>query len=296
MSDGRPYPSPAELLRTYGLSAKKGFGQNFLTDKNVTQKIARAVFEDEGASRRVTRGSVLEIGPGLGALTAALLEHAAHVVAVERDPDMVRVLEQEFAPRLSDGAFTLHQGDALETDWVALLEALPTPHAVVGNLPYLVTGRFLERAVELAHGVPRLVFMVQKEVGERLLSPPGTKEYGALTVFVAASFEVSRVMNVKSGAFLPKPAVDSMVVRLDRRAERVLETPTFRSLVRLAFGQRRKTLRNAWCALPDTPARVAAAADAAGVDLGRRGETLSLAEFTRVESALLALRAEVEAP
>ena len=280
-------PSAAELLRRYGLQAKKGFGQNFLTDRNVTAKIAAAIHDE---ATPIPSGTVLEIGPGLGALTSALLGVCERVIAIERDPDMVRVLETEFEYACAAHALALHHADALTLDWGELLAATPPPHAVVGNLPYLVTGRFLERAVELAERVPRIVFMVQKEVGERLLAPPGTKEYGALTVFVSASFQVSRVMHVKSGAFLPKPNVDSTVVRLERRGERVIETPTFRALVRTAFGQRRKTLRNAWSSSHFGAELIARASDAAAIDLTRRGETLSLEDFRRVEVELDRLR------
>ena len=142
--------------------------------------------------------------------------------------------------------------------------------------------------------------MVQKEVADRLLSAPGTKEYGALTVFVRAAFKPSRLCNVKSGSFFPKPNVDSAVVVLERSQDPVPETPMFRALVKMAFAQRRKTLRNAWQGGPFSDAALEFASAAAGIDRTRRGETLSLDEFRRMELELrrwdATARAAHEAP
>jgi 16S rRNA (adenine1518-N6/adenine1519-N6)-dimethyltransferase len=293
-----PRPSAHALLREHGLQAKKGFGQNFLTDGHTAARIAEAATPAAKNGQRC--GTVLEIGPGLGALTVPLLERAERVIAIDRDPQMVNVLRQELSEELTSGALTLHCEDAIAADWAALLSTGPAPHAVVGNLPYLVTGRFLERAVELSAALPIVVFMVQKEVADRLLSAPGTKEYGALTVFVRAAFKPSRLCNVKSGSFFPKPNVDSAVVVLERSQDPTPETPMFRALVKMAFAQRRKTLRNAWQGGPFSDAALEFASNAAGIDRTRRGETLSLEEFRRMELELrqwdAAARAAHEAP
>ena len=271
-------PSAIALLREHGLSPKKAFGQNFLMDASACRRIAEAACP--------ARGTVLEIGPGLGALTAPLLERADTVLVIERDRDLVPVLARVFAREIEAGRLTVVEGDAMGADWASLLARGPRPRALAGNLPYLLTGAFLERAVELAPAIDRAVFMVQLEVAERLLSRPGTKEYGALTVFVRAAFEVERALVVKRGSFHPRPEVDSAVVALTPRVPRIEETPAFRQLVKAAFGQRRKTLRNAWRATSLDFERVEASAAAAGIDLGRRGETLAPEDFERVAAGL----------
>jgi 16S rRNA (adenine1518-N6/adenine1519-N6)-dimethyltransferase len=176
------------------------------------------------------------------------------------------------------------EGDATAMDWGALLAEGPRPHALAGNLPYLVTGRLLERATSLADAIDVAVFMVQAEVADRLVARPGTKAYGALTVFVAAAFDVERLLTLRGGAFYPPPEVASSVVVLrPTRPRRAAETPAFRALVKAAFGSRRKTLRNAWrgvCGWSDE--ETAERAEGAGVSLDARGETLDAEAFARV--------------
>lgn len=269
-------------LKSRGLHAQKRFGQNFLTDANVCRRIAEAAMPGEVTPR----GTVLEIGPGLGALTTPLLGRAGHVVAVDLDPEMIACLADDFAPEIAAGALTLVHGDGVAIDWLALLAAHPAPHVVTGNLPYLVTGRFLEHAVRVASQVERVVFMVQLEVAERLIAAPGTKEYGALTVFVRASYEVLRLLVVKAGAFHPRPDVDSAVVVLTPRAMVLPETDTFRALVRAGFAMRRKTLRNTWRALGELWPTIEAVAAELKLDLGLRAETLSPEQFDQIASAV----------
>jgi 16S rRNA (adenine1518-N6/adenine1519-N6)-dimethyltransferase len=266
------------LLREHGLSPKKALGQNFLLDPNLCRKIAEAACP--------SGGTVLEIGPGLGALTAPLLDRADRVVVVERDRELAPLLGRTLADDVGSGKLRIVEGDALDTDWLALLAEGPPPRAVAGNLPYLVTGRLLERSIALAGEIARAVFMVQLEVAERLLADPGSKEYGALTVFVRAAFDVARLVIVRRGAFHPRPDVDSAVVVLTPRARKIDETDAFRSLVKAAFNMRRKTLRNAWKATSFPFERVERAAAEAGIDLARRGETLAPEDFERVAKGL----------
>ncbi len=270
-----PGTGPLAALRARGLRAKKALGQNFLTDPGICARIADAA--------NVGGGTVLEIGPGAGAITIPLLERAERVIAIERDRDLVALLGEELAPAIASGKLRVIEGDATDVEWLELLRDGPRPHAIAGNLPYLLTGRFLELATRVADEVDGIVFMVQLEVADRLLAAPGSSAYGALTVFVRAAFAVSRVMTVRAGAFHPRPEVDSCVVRLTPlRPRRAVEDEAFRAAVRGAFGTRRKTLRNAWrgmLGLGDED--VAEAAEAAGIDLGVRGETLDVEAFAR---------------
>jgi 16S rRNA (adenine1518-N6/adenine1519-N6)-dimethyltransferase len=280
---------PLSALRARGLRAKKALGQNFLTDPSICARIADAA----GAAG----GTVVEIGPGAGAITVPLLERAARVVAIERDRDLVALLSEELAPQIASGELTIIEGDATAIDWLEPLRGGPRPHAIAGNLPYLLTGRFLELATRVADEVDAIVFMVQLEVADRLLAAPGTSAYGALTVFVRAAFDVTRVMVVRAGAFHPRPEVDSCVVRLTpRRPRRAVEDEAFRAVVRAAFGTRRKTLRNAWrgvLGLSDED--VASAATAAGIEFGARGETLDVDAFARFAREV-AIRSAARSP
>jgi 16S rRNA (adenine1518-N6/adenine1519-N6)-dimethyltransferase len=283
--------SIAELLRARGLAPKKRFGQNFLTDPNTAAAIANAavgltghaassVSEEERAR---AGGTVLEIGAGLGALTRPLCERAGHVIAIERDRDLVPILREEHAPLIASGRLDVLEADAMQVDWTEALSPWPRPHAIAGNLPYLLTGRLLEQATHAADRIDRAVFMVQLEVAERLAAKPATSSYGALSVFVQAAFEVRRVLIARAGAFYPRPDVDSAVVLLvPHKPRRAVETRAFAEAVRASFGARRKTLRNAWKGLYGwSREELEERAKAAGISLDARGETLSVEDFAR---------------
>jgi 16S rRNA (adenine1518-N6/adenine1519-N6)-dimethyltransferase len=264
------------VLREANLQAKKSFGQNFLVSGAVVENIARACVTDA----EVGKAEVVELGAGLGVLTAALAQRARRVTAVERDRDLVPILEHEM------GTADVR---VLEAD-AQTVEVTFDPNAgtrvLCGNLPYQITGRLLERAVNLADTLDRVVFMVQREVADRLAAEPGTKAYGALTVFVRAAFRVEKLFDVSPGSFHPPPAVTSAVIRLEpHRPRRAEETDLFRELVKAAFQARRKTLRNAWARVAE-PNAVAAAAKRAGVSLDARGETLDVDAYARMEKAL----------
>lgn len=252
---------------------KKRFGQNFLTEPRTARAIAEAATTPEG-------GTVIEIGPGTGALTAPLLDRAK-VVAIERDPDLIPLLQEKFAEQIASGRLTLIEGDATAVDWPPLFGDGPRPHTLAGNVPYLITGRLVEIATSHAEHLEAVVFMVQKEVADRLVAEAGSKEYGALTVFTQAAFKIDRILTVRAGSFFPKPEVDSAVVRMvPERPRRALETEAFRAAVKAAFGMRRKTLRNAWRGLLGwSDEEIVARAEAAGISLGARGETLTVEQF-----------------
>jgi 16S rRNA (adenine1518-N6/adenine1519-N6)-dimethyltransferase len=272
--------SPKALCERYGLRPKHHFGQNFLADQNLARRIAEL--------GQVSGGTVIELGAGLGALTRPLLEKAARVIAVERDRDLVPVLKAEFAAEVAASRLSIEEADAKSIDMAGLFDDLPRPHVLAGNLPYQITGPLLERAILAAGTLDRVVFLVQLEVAERLAAASGNKSYGALSVFTQAAFDVTRPFIVRRGAFYPQPRVDSAVVTLaPRRDSAVRETDVFRELVRRAFEQRRKQLRNAWQgALGLAAPELLALAERAGIDLSRRGESLSVGEFARMAKEL----------
>jgi 16S rRNA (adenine1518-N6/adenine1519-N6)-dimethyltransferase len=272
------------ILKRVGLSPKRSFGQNFLVSPHVVEAIARACVPDS----EVGKARVLELGAGLGVLTRELGPRAAKVVAVERDRDLLPVLRDELREELESGTLMLVEGDAQTVSVRELLgEALPdSPRVLAGNLPYQITGRLLERAVESADDLDRVVFMVQLEVAERLVATAGTKAYGALTVFVRAAYRVRKLFDVSPGSFHPAPDVTSAVIELVPHRPRLAEeTELFRALVKGAFGARRKTLRNAWSRVASA-ASIADAAAAAGVSLDARGETLEVEAFRAVADEL----------
>jgi 16S rRNA (adenine1518-N6/adenine1519-N6)-dimethyltransferase len=274
------------LLDEHGLRPKYAFGQNFLSDQNTARKIAELATSPAG-------GLVVEIGAGLGALTRPLLERAAKVVAIERDRDLVPILRTEFESAIQEGRLNLVEADAKQVDYPALLGEGGAPLPVLaGNLPYQITGPLLELTVGLAPLLGRAVYMVQLEVADRLAALPGGEAYGALTVFTKAAFTVERALVVRRGAFYPQPNVDSAVVVLTPRRPAVTEeTPIFRAVVKGAFSQRRKMLRNAWRNLSGLGAEeVARAAERAGIDLDLRGETLDVADFARMAREVAQLR------
>jgi 16S rRNA (adenine1518-N6/adenine1519-N6)-dimethyltransferase len=277
---------PRAALAARGLHPKHSFGQNFLADANVARKIAELATTPEG-------GTVVEIGAGTGALTEHLAARAARVVTIERDRDLVPVLRDAFAER-PEGTFEVLEADAKGVDYAPLLASGPPPHVLAGNLPYQITGPLLTLTVELAEHLDRAVYMLQLEVGERLVARPGTSSYGGLTVFVQAAFSVEKAFVVRRGAFFPQPNVDSVVVVLTPLRPRVsAETPAFRALVKGAFAQRRKTLRNAWKGvLSLSPEGLARAATEAGIDLERRGETLGVEDYARMAQIVERLAAE----
>jgi 16S rRNA (adenine1518-N6/adenine1519-N6)-dimethyltransferase len=278
------------ILRRVGLTPKRSFGQNFLVAPHIVDAIARACVPDD----EIGRARVLELGAGLGVLTHALAMRARNVVAVERDRDLVPVLKTELETAgEADPRVTVIEADAQTVDPVALLGGHDpdAPRVLAGNLPYQITGRLLERAIFHAAVLDRVVFMVQREVADRLTASPGSKIYGALTVFTQAAFRVQKLFDVTPGSFHPAPDVTSAVVLLvPRRPPLAEETPVFRALVKGAFGARRKTLRNAWGQIGkvgrfDRDA-IASAASAANVSLDARGETLDVETFARIASIL----------
>lgn len=279
-----------ELLRRHGITADRALGQNFLVSESVLGQLVAALNPSPG-------DVVLEIGPGLGTLTQALAPRCAAVVGVELDRRLLPVLA-ETVGALSN--VRLVHGDALRVDLGGLVrEELDRVGPggdclVAANLPYYITSPLLLRF--MGGGVPwrRMVVMVQREVAGRLVAAPGGKDYGALTLAVRYHAEARVVSRIPQSVFFPRPEVESAIVVLERRAEPPVDVPLdpLVSVVRAAFGQRRKTLLNALAGAAGIPfgkGELSRALLAAGIDPGRRGETLSLEEFACVARSLLAL-------
>lgn len=258
------------LLSDYGLRPRKSLGQNFLVDGNIVDKIVEALAAGPA-------DAVIEIGPGLGAVTEALLQAGAEVVAIEKDRGLAGVLRDTFA---DCDNFTLLEADALAVDFASLFD-VGRPVKVAGNLPYYITTPLLMKVLESEFSLARAVVMVQKEVGDRLRAAPGSKSYGALTVGVEYRARVSTVQRVSPTVFYPPPSISSEIICLDPLADRpdVGREDLFFAVVKAAFGKRRKTLKNALKDLDVPIDKVTQALEKSAISSGRRGETLSLAEF-----------------
>jgi 16S rRNA (adenine1518-N6/adenine1519-N6)-dimethyltransferase len=223
---------------------RRRFSQNFLVDPNYAGRIVQAIDPQPG-------DTVVEIGPGQGALTERLIERAGRVVAIEIDRDLAR----ELRARFSADRLMLHEGDALEFDFSALGDDL----RVVGNLPYNISSPLLFHLLDFAPGLRDVTVMLQREVVDRMTAKPATPDYGRLTVMLQSQFKISRLFNVPPGAFRPAPKVESAVVHLAplrATAPPIADRELFARVVKAAFGQRRKTLRNAVSALADAPVSI----------------------------------------
>jgi 16S rRNA (adenine1518-N6/adenine1519-N6)-dimethyltransferase len=262
------------LLKKYGLQAKKSWGQNFLVDERAYQRIVAAAGDDAW---------IVEIGAGLGTLTARLAERAPHVVAVERDRDMVAVLRGELG---DNSRVEIAEANALTYDYAAVAARAGADIAVVGNLPYQIASQILFRLLDARVHVRRIVAMLQLEMVQRIVAKPSTPEYGALSVMLQMYGDVDVVCKVSRGCFLPAPRVDSAVLRLRLRDDKSTTAPStnldrFSRVVHAAFGQRRKTLRNALSTIAPRE-KLDEWLTRADIDGQRRGETLSVAEFARL--------------
>jgi len=264
---------PAELLRKHGLRPKKEWGQNFLGDERILSELA--------ALARLQPGDwVVELGAGLGHFTRALQATGARVVAVERDRELAPVLRAE----LPEGV-EVAEADAKSFDLKAIAQRAGRPVVVCGNLPYHLSSPILFHLLDQRASVKRAVLLLQREVAERIAAPPGGRDYGLLSVLVQHVAEPQIGLEVPRHAFLPPPDVESSALVLDfletPRAE-VRDEQRFRTLVKSAFGMRRKTL---WNALKNLPG-AREALKKSGIDPQRRAETLSVAEFASIEREL----------
>lgn len=248
---------------------RKRFGQHFLHDPSVLERIVRAVDPQPGER-------IVEIGPGGGALTQLLLESGCEELdAVEIDRDLANLLPIRFA---SYKGFTLHQGDALEFDFGALARSRGGTLRVVGNLPYNISTPLLFHLLQSSASIQDMHVMLQREVAERLAAAPGSGNYGRLTIMIAPWVDVELLFEIGPGAFRPPPKVWSAVVRLTVRPEPLFKvSPRFAGVVAAAFSHRRKTLRNALKGVVSLEQ-----IQACGVDPGARPETLAPGAFNNL--------------
>lgn len=278
----QPLARPSSFVKHH---PKKSLGQNFLVDEGVVERIVRAVAPRAGET-------IVEIGPGRGALTSRLMEKAARLIAVEFDRDLVPLLRERFGQREN---FQLIEGDALVQDLCALIK--PASRArVVANLPYYISTAILQRLIEQRRCLSEMVLMLQSEVVERITAPPGTSERGFLSVLVEAYCEAERLFDVAPVAFRPVPKVGSAVVRLSVRPSIAAQVSDELLLWRLAsagFAQRRKTIFNNLRAahgelqsLIERSGGIESVLAQAQIEPLRRAETLSLEEWARLTRAL----------
>ncbi|MBQ9928244.1 MAG: 16S rRNA (adenine(1518)-N(6)/adenine(1519)-N(6))-dimethyltransferase RsmA [Lachnospiraceae bacterium] len=274
-----------EVLKKYNFNFQKRFGQNFLIDSNILEKIVSAA--------QVTKEDcVLEIGPGIGTMTQYLAESAREVIAVEIDKSLIPILADTLSPY--DNVTVINE-DILKVDIRKLVEEKNQgkPIKVVANLPYYITTPIIMGLFESHVPLKSITIMIQKEVADRMQVGPGTKDYGALSLAVQYYAKPEVVAYVSPDCFIPKPNVGSAVIRLDRYEEppvQVEDEEFMFKIIRAAFNQRRKTLANGLGNAPDLPITRAQAAEALeelGFSASIRGEALTLEEFALLSNHLL---------
>jgi 16S rRNA (adenine1518-N6/adenine1519-N6)-dimethyltransferase len=269
--------STRSIVEKYGFRFTKSLGQNFLTDLRVVDDII--------AGAEITKDdSVIEIGPGVGTLTRQLLEHAGKVTAIELDEELIPILTEEL--KAYDN-FTLIHGDAVKLDLKAIADGVRVKF--VANLPYYVTTPIIAGILSSGMDFDSLTIMVQKEVAERMAAIPGTKDYGSLTILVRYYCDIKVVRNVPPSAFIPRPKIDSTVIRLNKldkpRAE-VEDEKLFFNIVRHSFNMRRKTLVNGLKSMGLSRETIDEAMAECGIDSKVRGETLSVEKFAELSNAI----------
>ena len=269
------------FLKEHDISAKKRYGQNFLIDKRVLERII------EG-SEITKEDTVLEIGPGIGTLTQALCEAAGRVIAVEIDKDMLPLLGENLADYDN---YEIVNEDILKVDLASLLGD-GTRVKVAANLPYYITTPIIMQLLENKLPIASITVMVQKEVADRMQAKPGGKDYGALTLAVQYYSEAEIIANVPPNCFIPRPGVDSAVIRLscyDKPPVQAEDEKKLFEIIKAAFAQRRKTLANALRNYPGlglSREEIEAALTEMGLGIDIRGERLSLKEFAKLTDLL----------
>jgi 16S rRNA (adenine1518-N6/adenine1519-N6)-dimethyltransferase len=283
--------SPKTVLRRLGLRPEKARGQNFLIHSHQARRIVAAL-------KLGHDDLVVEVGPGLGALTLFLAQEAGRVVALEVDQALAAYLQQELFA--ADSRVDIVCQDVLRFSFAQLAQEAGKLLVMAGNLPYQITSPLLFKLIEEKASVARAVLMMQQEVGARLTANPGTKDYGILSVLLQYHFAMTRLFSLTPANFYPSPQVTSVVMRLEPREPdpKAQDEGFFTQLVKAAFATRRKTLRNTLAvrsALLGLPAAdILAALHILDIDPGRRGETLSVPQFVALSNELGARRGKRE--
>ena len=280
-----------EILDKYGFSFQKKFGQNFLIDENVVKKIVREA--------GVTKDDfVLEIGPGIGTMTQILCENAREVVAVEIDTKLIPILRDDTLAAYDN--VTVINEDILKLDIVKLAEERNggRPIKVVANLPYYITTPIIMGLFESHVPLDSITIMVQKEVADRMQVGPGTKDYGALSLAVQYYANPKIVLNVAASCFMPRPNVDSAVIKLERYEEppvKVMDEHLMFGIIRASFNQRRKTMTNSVCncaALGISKEMLLEALQKCGLSPTVRGEALTLEQFAKLSDEVTLIKSK----
>lgn len=269
------------IKEKYGFKLSKSLGQNFLTDKNIIDKIINESFISD-------MDLVVEIGPGIGVLTAEAAEVAKQVVAIEIDKSLIPILSETLSGY--DNVDIVNK-DVLKTDINEIINKYSCKSTkIIGNLPYYITTPIIMKILEDGVLADSITIMMQKEVADRIKAEPGNKTYGALSVAVQYYCKVETIAIVPKEVFIPQPKVDSAVLRLDIRKERpvdLLDEKMFFACIKAGFGQRRKTLQNSLMGVPGVTKEIVKEGLAlAGIDGTRRAETLSLEEFAKLANEL----------
>ncbi|MBN1037197.1 MULTISPECIES: 16S rRNA (adenine(1518)-N(6)/adenine(1519)-N(6))-dimethyltransferase RsmA [unclassified Clostridium] len=271
-----------ELVKKYNFRFSKSLGQNFLLDESVLNDIVDGAEVNEN-------DFIIEIGPGVGTLTAKLLQKAKMVTCIELDNDLIPILQQELGEY---DKFELIHNDALKVDFNEIMKN--EEHVkLVANLPYYVTTPIIVKLLKENHKFESLTIMIQKEVAERINAEPNCKEYGALSVLVQYYCNTKIVRKVSPESFMPRPKVDSIVIRLDRLSNprvKVQDEKLLFDIVRAGFNMRRKTLWNATKVVGLSKEDLQKAFDSCNIDPKRRAETLSIEEFAALTDSIYDLR------
>ncbi|EYE89759.1 16S rRNA methyltransferase [Fervidicella metallireducens AeB] len=269
-----------EIVKHFEFKFSKNFGQNFLIDQNVLDNIINAAQLSKDTC-------AIEIGPGIGTLTQEMAKRSRKVVTIEIDDTLIPVLNETLSD--FDNIKILHE-DAMKIDFNKLImdEGLESPN-LVANLPYYITTPIITKILTENTGINRIVIMIQKEVADRIVAKPDTKEYGALSLLCQYYSDVSKICKVPPSSFIPQPKVESAVIKMDIRKEpsvKVADEKLFFRIIRDSFNMRRKTLWNTLKQLGIEEEKLKEALEEAGIDPKRRGETLSIEEFGKLSDCI----------
>lgn len=280
--------SPRKLLAAHNIRPKKQLGQNFIIDPAFTEMIVQR-------AGILPEDIILEIGAGLGALTIPLARRARKVFAVEKDRQIIPILNMEI---LVSGLtnISIIEKDILSVDIKALIEEIGGKIVVMGNLPYNISSQILVQLIRSREGINRAVLMFQKELAQRITAETGCKDYGRLTVMLRYCSDIKKLLNVKASLFFPKPKVDSEILELKFKKEidhKAADEQFLFKVIKSGFGNRRKTLKNALAAseLNIDPNTATLVLEKSGIDPIRRAETLTVEEFVKLSNNLLPIAA-----